>query len=264
MRFSERMGFKPPKLMQSDDLDAETRNRLWDVARTHLNKSNDYRTASSANCIKFNCVFLKNSIDDLPTNHSSFLQKCRDLFSEQEYYEVLDFVEYFSTQDSSLLPRFNAIFEEERVPFRFISGVLAAISDRAEADSIEKSLQVGDQFAGARSHITAALAAFSKRPTADYRNAIREAISAVESAAKVVAGNEKADLGAALKAIDKTHGMHPAFKDAVTKLYAYTSDEKGIRHALLEEDARVDEADAHFMIVTCAAFVNFLVQRYGR
>lgn len=57
--------------------------------------------------------------------------------------------------------------------------------------------------------------------------------------------------------------MHPAFKESFKKLYGYASDEKGVRHALLEDPAKVDEADAHFMLITCSAFVNFTVQRYG-
>ena len=42
--------------------------------------------------------------------------------------------------------------------------------------------------------------------------------------------------------------------------YGYTSDQGGIRHALLEE-SNIDEAEAKFMMVACSAFVNFCVQR---
>lgn len=185
------------------------------------------------------------------------------MFYQLPWHALYNFIEFVCSLEPRTEQDFNAALVEHRSAYRFYNGQLAPISDPAEVEAVSKASCLPSSFAGARSHITAALAAFSKRPTADYRNAIREAISAVESAAKVVAGNDKADLGAALKAIDKTHGMHPAFKDAVTKLYAYTNDEKGIRHALLDEDAKVDEADAHFMLVACAAFVNFLVQRYG-
>jgi hypothetical protein len=46
--------------------------------------------------------------------------------------------------------------------------------------------------------------------------------------------------------------------EAFRKLYGYTSDEKGIRHSLLEEAAKVHAEDARFMIVACSAFVNLL------
>ena len=46
--------------------------------------------------------------------------------------------------------------------------------------------------------------------------------------------------------------------EAFRRLYGYASNEKGIRHALLEETANVAEEDARFMIVACSAFVNLL------
>jgi hypothetical protein len=49
-------------------------------------------------------------------------------------------------------------------------------------------------------------------------------------------------------------------REAMTKLYGYTSDEGGIRHAMIEE-SKIDDAEAKFMIVACSAFVNLCVQR---
>jgi len=52
--------------------------------------------------------------------------------------------------------------------------------------------------------------------------------------------------------------MHPSLKQGFEKLYGYTSDDDGIRHALLDE-ANLDMEDARFMLVSCSAFVNYLV-----
>ncbi len=71
-------------------------------------------------------------------------------------------------------------------------------------------------------------------------------------------GTRGGGLHEALEAVSAKIEMHPALKAGLEKLYAYTSDEGGIRHAILEE-MNVDEADARFMIVTCSAFVNFLI-----
>jgi hypothetical protein len=46
-------------------------------------------------------------------------------------------------------------------------------------------------------------------------------------------------------------------KESFNKLYGYTSDHGGIRHALTEADA-VDFEDAKFMLVACSALVNFV------
>ena len=51
-------------------------------------------------------------------------------------------------------------------------------------------------------------------------------------------------------------------KRGFSALYGYTNDERGIRHALLDQDAaRVDEAEALFILGACAAFVNYLVAK---
>ena len=63
-----------------------------------------------------------------------------------------------------------------------------------------------------------------------------------------------------IKELDKRGVIvHPALKAAFQKLYGYTSDASGIRHAgqLDGENATFDEAN--FMIVACSAFINYLV-----
>jgi TnpA family transposase len=256
------MGFKPPKLMQVDSLDQETRNQLWDIT-WQIFGSGLYGNREIQLAERLHTDFFKKSLDDFREDMGAIKANIKNHFMKCAFFDLMDLVEFLVKERPEYAGAYNLVFSKERAAYRFIDIQIVPITDEVENVVFEDVLSVSDRFAGARSHIAAALAAFSKRPAGDYRNAIREAISAVESAAKVIAGNDKADLGAALKAIDKTHGMHPAFKDAVTKLYAYTNDEKGIRHALTEGDAKVDEADAHFMLVACAAFVNFLVQRYG-
>ena len=51
--------------------------------------------------------------------------------------------------------------------------------------------------------------------------------------------------------------LHSAFRGALEKMYGYTSDARGIRHALREEPT-LDSDDARFMLVSCSAFVNYL------
>ena len=41
------------------------------------------------------------------------------------------------------------------------------------------------------------------------------------------------------------------------KLYGYTNDSDGIRHAMLEE-SQLTQADAVYFLVSCSAFVNYL------
>ena len=57
--------------------------------------------------------------------------------------------------------------------------------------------------------------------------------------------------------------IHPAMKQGFLKLYGYTSDKGGIRHAegLFESDVTFEEAK--YMLVSCCAFINYLIGEYG-
>ena len=60
-----------------------------------------------------------------------------------------------------------------------------------------------------------------------------------------------------MRSIEGRGLLHSALKDAFSKLYAYTSDEQGIRHAMLDEP-NLTRADARFFLLSCTSFVNYL------
>ena len=100
----------------------------------------------------------------------------------------------------------------------------------------------------------------AEKPEPDYRNAIKEAISAVESIVKVMTGSEAGGLSGPLEDLERKLGFHGALKAGFKNLYGYTSDEDGIRHAILQQ-SKVGFAEANFMIVACSAFVNYLIAK---
>jgi len=90
-----------------------------------------------------------------------------------------------------------------------------------------------------------ALELLGKRPEPDLRNAIKEAISAVESAAKLIGERRTGTLDDALESLARRMPIHPAMKEGFKKLYGFTSDSSGILQALLEEPT-VTSAGARF------------------
>jgi hypothetical protein len=88
----------------------------------------------------------------------------------------------------------------------------------------------------------------------------RKGYTLVEAACKHLTKRENSMLPDALKVLDSERAFHPAFKEAIIKLYGWTSDEGGIRHAIKDAD-KVERADAQFMLVACSAFVNYLFAR---
>jgi hypothetical protein len=91
----------------------------------------------------------------------------------------------------------------------------------------------------------------------DYRNSIKESISAVESMRRTLTGDPNATVGAALNVIEDKVGLHGALKASLSNLYGYTSDEDGIRHAMLEKPD-ITFNDTKVLLVSCSAFVNYI------
>ena len=174
-----------------------------------------------------------------------------------KWYEVFNFLEEISQDTSSLLVGdahdwFNSELEKHNSAYRFIDGYIAEITNKEEISAIEDGLSI--KYQQVKHHLETALKMLSDKESPDYRNSIKESISAVEAVSRQITNNKSATLGDALK---KISNAHPALIQAFQKLYGYTSDESGIRHSLIDE-SRITYADAKFMLVACAAFVSYL------
>ena len=71
-------------------------------------------------------------------------------------------------------------------------------------------------------------------------------------------------LGPALNSLEKAGLLkHQSLKAAFEKLYGYTSNEQGIRHALLDQDSPdVGLDEAVFMFGACASFAAYLAKKH--
>ena len=288
--FSQRSGFKPKKdIMQIESMDADLRNTLWNVLtvsfweklqkycggyRIDYDRKEPSYTYSAEdleiNNIKSLIVVLwvshfKKLLDDLS---GSWRQDCgyiKQQFFQYTWYEVYDLLEFIAknyTGESELgeFIRFcNHIFERELSGYRFIGSTITPITSEAEIKTIEDALAGESKLSLVSEHINTALAHLSSKENPDYRNSIKESISAVESICCLIADDSKATLGKALSVIGKEQKveLHPALNKAFSQLYGYTSDADGIRHSLLEE-SELDFEDAKFMLVSCSAFTNYL------
>ena len=116
---------------------------------------------------------------------------------------------------------------------------------------------------GARAHLLKAAEAINGEKFAD---AVRESIHAVESVAKVISRQAHRTLGPAIKELQERQLLtHGALAEGFIKLYGYTNDEKGIRHALQEEDkANVGQEEAVFMFGACASFCGYLCRKQAK
>ncbi len=128
----------------------------------------------------------------------------------------------------------------------------------AEGKTIVESLQLLRRVGleGSASHLRKASEYINKN---DWAGSIRESIHAVESVARQLDPKSSETLRGALTALEKQQSLHPALRDSFTRLYGYTSDEQGIRHALLDRStAKVGMDEAVFMLGACASFASYL------
>lgn len=150
----------------------------------------------------------------------------------------------------------NSEFERLNVGHRIVDEYIIDIISDEEIASVETVVAKSDDQV--RGHIQNAIMLYSQRPDADYRNSIKESISAVEAFCRKKTGENT--LGKALKKLEES-GMpiHPRLKSAFEQLYAYTNDgNTGIRHALIEAEYVPSNAEALFMLVSCSALINYL------
>ena len=283
MSFSQRMGLEPAtRAIQVDDIDERLRLALWNVLT--LSFWEHYQNGYSSNrlCYSNFASFAKIyafhheiSIDELPGYWYELVASIRTSFMGSAWNKVYDFLEFMAESGpdetnnsrrwrSSFVEFANHVLERHNSGYRFIDLKIAPITSGAELDEIEGAIQASQPYAGVKRHLQTALGLLTNRDKPDYRNSIKESISAVESLARHITGNSKATLGDALKVLENKHSLEPTVKQAFSKLYGYASDGDGIRHAMMKDDATTTKADARFMLICCSAFINFAIDTCER
>lgn len=270
-KFSDRYGYtSAEKAFQREALSNEIRVALWNALKIFLwDKWSYHEHESVGNTARVNVLVkriwvnhLNRDLDSLPVfqtdyGNSGAYDQLKLLFFRGSWFEVFNFLEYLAQNGGELvtaacLDQLNKALEKENSAYRFIGKEIVEITDEGQIEAINRALAV--PLPPVKAHLSAALAMLSDKVSPDYRNSIKESISAVEAACREVAGRPAATLSDALKGIA---GLHPALQKAFLSLYGYTSDANGIRHALLDEPT-LTKQDAVFMLVACSAFIGYL------
>lgn len=276
MDFSQRMGYLPPsKVIQSDSIDTDLRNTLWNVVsecywsrfRPGYGHNDAIAFSNFADfSVSLYAFFFKKTVDTLPTYWSDLRKELRHFIltgTWHRVYSLLEFIaEYCPDIDNSntkFIAYSNKALEQENSAYRFVAGKITEITSPQEIEEIEQAIEGSSAYTGVTTHLKTSLGLLTDRQNPDYRNSIKESISAVESLAKKLVGDDKATLGQALKILETKHNLHGSLKSAFLTLYGYTSDASGIRHALLDNAAAPTKADARFMLICCSAFINFAI-----
>jgi hypothetical protein len=269
-KFSDRIGVTQTRPIQLKGMNRKLKNSIWNLLlRTIFYGHPEEQLERVSYVTQF---FLKLPTDEVPPYEylaQPWLKtKYFNLLRWWEIYNLLEFMAHHEKQtlgiynSTQFIILVNSILEGDGSGYRFIGNYLAPITNKSEIDSITEAIEASNAYNlyGAVKHLNTAIELFSKKPKPDYCNSIKESISAIESLVKQLTGEDSGGLDKALSILDSKVKFHGAFKSGLLSLYGYTSDEDGIRHAILEEkDVGFDEAK--FMLVACSALVYFIIAK---
>ena len=287
LTLSQRMGKKPVRTaLQVDSLDRETRNALWNVVgpffecAQHLNHvtickdiwTDFYHEASDT------VPQMRTPWDNNPSDDKLFYRFFRSKIIDEDWTECLDLIEFvvdgylqdrWNRQLESALcnsgpfapsaAEFNDIFERYMVGYRFVEGKLTPITNTNEIQSVEIAAKQSPP--SVQELLSKAVGFLSDRKNPDYAKSVECSISAIESQCKILLGDRQVVLSKALNKLEgKGIRLHPALREGFEKLFAFTSDADGVRHGGIKP-SDVDQDLAKFMLVSCSAFVNYLIAK---
>lgn len=274
LSFSQRNGLSaiPPQMIVGE-INDHLKAKLWQIVRrsihgeaqssyTEIFFGQEWKKIWEDWCVEFaHKIFDSDAFEYFET-----LEKVKKVVSEAHFNVTLDFIEFVCnhrTCPSNLRVEIPNILRDCRAAYRFVDNLIVPISDQHEVEGITSALAEisASDAQGAKSHMASAAGALRN---GNWATSIRESITAVESAARNAAPGTK-DLKSALNELSKSgHLKHKALQSALNQLYGYTSDEQGIRHALVfKGEADADEAEAVFMFGACASFASYLVKLSG-
>jgi hypothetical protein len=230
MNFSQRMGLEPAtKPFQKNSMDTALRASLWNafelmILSPLMAEWQRRRTASRDGLSRQLLVplwiqFYKFPLSTLPAEAPVAMDGVRARFfneSDTPWNKVYEFVEfagnlgdYFAGGAAEFRRICNTFLEREFSAYRFVGKTLAPITNEAEIKAIEQAAAMDEGLLRPVSvHVETALKLLADRKDPDYRNSMKESITAVEGICKIIAKNPKTTLGPALDAVAAKVKLH--------------------------------------------------------
>ena len=279
LTFSQAQGYEElPQPLKLEELSSEARTHIWNVLYASIDSSMDFdrlKRVRTVGGVWEEILFEMYSrhynlpIDEWNNSFEVHRGSLRNSIKLQPFNKVFDLVQFILRHPScpyEVRKGLKEVFVSCRLAYTIDEEdqptIFPAVTE-AEGNTIIESLRTLRRAGlnGNASHLRKASDCINAK---DWAGSIRESIHAVESVARQLDPEASATLGAALASIEKRNALHPALKEAFSKLYGYTSNEQGIRHALLDRhSADVGMNEALFMLGACASFASYLWRKYA-
>ena len=213
---------------------------------------------------------LQQAETDIPDRLPGVRDICDDILKSGRFNKVLDFLEIVVGElgdEDDFGPDVKHLFRKHGAAYwlDISEGKCLFVPSASEeqAEAAEHAIQTirNNGLGGAATHLRQAAEHIN---AGQYADSIADSIHAVESVARVIDPRSNNTLQPALRSLQKEGVLkHQALSKAFEKLYGYTSDEHGIRHALLDKSpADVALEEAIFMFGACASFAAYLSAKH--
>ena len=281
--FSQRFDNDPlPESMKLEYLSGEARTALFNVIYDIVSASGNWGWQENLPrprmCRRAIASCLGKNMRSIDGTRDGLFDQLQSAIDDSPFNKVFDLLGYIAnypvdqnSKDSARLsmelkrfPRdINNAFDRYGVAYLFdISKQPFEIFPRnSEAQGIAIQNSVATlKNNGLSAPVTHLRDAASHLDNGEHADAIADSIHAVESVARFFDSERNQTLGPAIDSLlQKGVLKHPALASAIKSLYGYTSDEEGIRHALVFGDkANVDMKEAMFMFGACASLAAYL------
>ena len=270
LTFEQAEGAAPlPSQLKPKQISTELRARLWAVMHGSLcdvgwdyedNIGDPWYTIMQDKHVYRDHRF----VDDFQASRFEVFEALKNHFATGDYLSIFGFLEWLFRHPhcpEDLPEVVEAALRASRAAYAVVDNdTIVPIGSEAERQTLNRAFAdlAKAEFKGARAHLRDA---GSKLTEGDYGGSIRDSVHAVEAVARTLEPTANT-LAPALAKLEKKVRIHPALSRGFGNLYGFTSDEKGIRHPLLDEPvANVDETDALYMLGSCAAFVSYLISK---
>ena len=218
LKFSQRIGKTPVReALQAEGMDKGLENGLWNdiyhiVGQYYENKKNHYTN----DIVYFSAIDIyEEKIDEIPEGDEEEM----DLYIKEQYiksswFQKYDLIEYICSNFAKAeeIKNFNKTLEKHQSAYRIINHQVTPIISNQEIQTIETALENPSQ--AVTSHLDTALQLLSDRQNPDYRNSIKESISAVESYCLLLTNNTTISMNKAMERLKKKHGLNNVLEKA--------------------------------------------------
>ncbi len=280
LSFSQRVGeVTLPDAMKLGNVSRQFRAALWRVVykrikaetNTFWGDTYDDDSSISAYIALYQEKIREVYYDEVKRRPSAQLRLMKQTITESSYHDVLTLIEFFlrlsvATKDNKFRQILLRLFELTPIAYfvdnRNIAPTTCPRQDQISGETVAAAMMDIRKggLSGPEKHLTKAAEFINE---GRYSDSIVQSAHSIESVARNIAPDDCKTLGPALKSLERNGILnHPSLREAFSKLYGYTSDKQGLRHAILKEGGRPPDVDeAVFFYGACACFTAYLTKK---